>query len=215
MYRLGILPIIIRLTHANVWESMGKSCSCTQFIKAVFLLQVMRESVSVLQVMWQSVSGTISHVCLSERAMKSKVRMIIIITIVPSYIGKKYHSFVAVGTLVTIQMATNSWYFPVKLCTMVILINTQSLNKIYSARLFLLLVYPIHVQSVIWMNKDHCFVFVLSCRTKTRLLEKAMDMRTRVKLMLHFISIMKVQYYIVALSSAHHTSTNHVVRLIR
>ena len=55
-------------------------------------------------------------------------------------------------------------------------------------------------------------MFVLSSRTKTRLLEKAMDMRTRVKLMLHFISIMKVQYYIVAPSSAHHTSPNRVVR---
>jgi len=30
------------------------------------------------------------------------------------------------------------------------------------------------------------------CRTKTRLLEKGMEMRTRIKLMLYFISIMKV-----------------------
>ena len=29
-----ILNLIIRLTHANVWESMGKPCSCTQFIKS-------------------------------------------------------------------------------------------------------------------------------------------------------------------------------------
>ena len=29
-----ILVIIIRLTHANVWESMRKPCSCTQFIKS-------------------------------------------------------------------------------------------------------------------------------------------------------------------------------------
>ena len=57
-------------------------------------------------------------------------------------------------------------------------------------------------------------MFVLSSRTKTRLLEKAMDMRTRVKLMLHFISIMKVQYYGVTPSSAHHHSPNRVVRLI-
>ena len=34
---------IIRLTHTNVWESMGKPCSCTQF-----LLQVTRESVSLV-----------------------------------------------------------------------------------------------------------------------------------------------------------------------
>ena len=30
------LSSVIRLTHANVWESMGKPCSCIQFIKAVF-----------------------------------------------------------------------------------------------------------------------------------------------------------------------------------
>ena len=35
---------ILRLTHANVWESMGKPCSCIQFIKVVFLLQVTRKS---------------------------------------------------------------------------------------------------------------------------------------------------------------------------
>jgi len=29
--------IIIRVTHTNVWESMGKPCSCIQFIKAIFL----------------------------------------------------------------------------------------------------------------------------------------------------------------------------------
>jgi len=44
-------PIIIRLTHTNVWDSMGKPCSCMQFIKSyIFLLQVTREFVSVLQV---------------------------------------------------------------------------------------------------------------------------------------------------------------------
>ena len=29
-------PIIIRLTHANVWESMGKPCSCMQLIIASY-----------------------------------------------------------------------------------------------------------------------------------------------------------------------------------
>ena len=29
-----ITHFIIRLTDANVWESMGKPCSCTQFIKS-------------------------------------------------------------------------------------------------------------------------------------------------------------------------------------
>ena len=56
--------------------------------KPYFLLQVTRESVSVLQVTRESVSGTASHArenpyqvlqvtcAASERAMKSKVRMI-------------------------------------------------------------------------------------------------------------------------------------------
>ena len=30
----AIIRFIIRLTHANVWESMGKPCSCMQFIKS-------------------------------------------------------------------------------------------------------------------------------------------------------------------------------------
>ena len=61
--------------------------------KPYFLLQVTRESVSVLQVTRESVSGTTSHVrCFIEGLYDE-----IIITIVPSYTGKKYHSFVAIG----------------------------------------------------------------------------------------------------------------------
>ena len=48
---INIGSIIIRLTHVNVWESIGKPCSCIQFLKKLyFLLQVTRESVSVLQI---------------------------------------------------------------------------------------------------------------------------------------------------------------------
>ena len=59
-------------------------------------------------------------------------------------------------------------------------------------------------------EKKNCFV--LSFRTKTKLLERAMDMRTRVKLILHFISIMKVHNIlhtvVVAPFSAHHMYIN-------
>ena len=59
--------IIIRLTHTNVWESMEKPCSCTQFIKSHILYSKSHENpYQVLQVMCAA----------SERAMKSKVRMI-------------------------------------------------------------------------------------------------------------------------------------------
>ena len=34
LFLIKLLHIIIRLTHANVWESMGKPCSCMQFIKS-------------------------------------------------------------------------------------------------------------------------------------------------------------------------------------
>ena len=69
--------LIIRLTHANVWESMGKPCSCMQFIKSRIFYCKSRENpyqyyksrenpYQVLQVTRAA----------SERAMKSKVRMI-------------------------------------------------------------------------------------------------------------------------------------------
>ena len=51
------VQIIICLTYANEWESMGKPCSCTQFIKSrIFYYKFMCAA--------------------SERAMKLKVRMI-------------------------------------------------------------------------------------------------------------------------------------------
>ena len=63
--------------------------------KPYFLLQVTQESVSVLQVTQEFVSGTTSHMRASDHAMKSKVCMIKSLS--PSYTGKKYHSFVGVG----------------------------------------------------------------------------------------------------------------------
>ena len=38
------LRIIIRPTHANVWESMGKPCSCMQFIKSRIFYYKPREN---------------------------------------------------------------------------------------------------------------------------------------------------------------------------
>ena len=46
-----ILIFIICLTHTNVWESMGKPCSCTQFIKSRILYSKSLENpYQVLQV---------------------------------------------------------------------------------------------------------------------------------------------------------------------
>ena len=59
--------IIVRLTHANAWESMGKPCSCAQFIKSrIFYCKSRENPYQVLQVTCAA----------SECAMKSKVRMI-------------------------------------------------------------------------------------------------------------------------------------------
>ena len=75
----------ICLTHMNVWESMGKPCSCIEFIKSCTFYYKSRENpyqycksrekpYQVLQVTRESVLGTTSHVRVSECAMK--VRMI-------------------------------------------------------------------------------------------------------------------------------------------
>ena len=73
----SISIIIIRLTHANVWESMGKLCSCTQFIKSCFASRARIHNYQVLLVTCTA----------SEHAMKMMEK--IIVTIVPSYTGKK------------------------------------------------------------------------------------------------------------------------------
>ena len=74
---------IIRLTHANVWKSEALQLHVV-YKKLYFILQVTRESVSVLQVMCAA----------SEHAVKSKVYHS-----TKLYWEKKNHSFVAVGTV--------------------------------------------------------------------------------------------------------------------
>ena len=74
---------IIRLTHANVWESMRKPCSCTQFIKSRIFYSKSCENpyqycksrenpYQVLQVTRESVSGTTSHARIRIRYYKSR-----------------------------------------------------------------------------------------------------------------------------------------------
>ena len=71
------LFIILYLTHANIWESMGKPCSCTQFIKSrIFCCkshenpyQYYKSRENPYQVLQVTRAA-------SEHAMKLKVRMI-------------------------------------------------------------------------------------------------------------------------------------------
>jgi len=94
--------------------------------KPYFLLQVTRESISVLQVTWESVSGTGSHVriCIrycksrenpyhvlqvtraaSKRAMKSKVRMI---KSAPSYTRKNITHLLPLALLLVLRTCNNT-----------------------------------------------------------------------------------------------------------
>jgi len=79
--------------------------------ESVSVLQVTRESVSVLQVTRESVSGTASHVhcvwmCSEIEGSYDKI----IIIIVPSY-TRKISLVCCHWHLITIQTATNLWYF--------------------------------------------------------------------------------------------------------
>ena len=87
---------------SNSHECMGVNGEALQlhaiYKNPYFLQQVTQEFVSVLQFTWESVSGTASNArwvwtCYEIENSYDKI----IITIVPSYTGKKYHSFVAVG----------------------------------------------------------------------------------------------------------------------
>ena len=90
-----ILTIIIRLTHANVWESMGKPCSCIQFIKSrIFYCKSCKNWYQSRENPYQVLQVTCTG---SERAMKLKVRMIKSLHHSTKLYRKKYHSFVAIG----------------------------------------------------------------------------------------------------------------------
>ena len=93
---------------SNSRKCMGVNGEALQlhavYKKPYFLLQITQESVSVLQVTWEPVSGTASHArcvwaCNGIEGSYDKI----IITIAPSYTWIKYHSFVAVG-IVTCAM---------------------------------------------------------------------------------------------------------------
>ena len=72
-----IMMFIIRLTHANVWESMGKPCSCTQFIKSRIFYSKSRKNPYQYYKSRENPYQVLQVTCaVSECAMKSKVRMI-------------------------------------------------------------------------------------------------------------------------------------------
>ena len=72
-----LLFIIIPLIHANVWQSMGKPCSCMQFIKSRIFYSKSRKNpyqyYKSRENLYQVLQVTRAA---SEHAMKLKVRMI-------------------------------------------------------------------------------------------------------------------------------------------
>ena len=72
-----LLFIIIPLIHANVWESMGKPCSCMQFIKSrIFYSKSCKNPYQYYKSRENPYQVLQVTRAASERAMKLKVRMI-------------------------------------------------------------------------------------------------------------------------------------------
>ena len=71
-----VYNIIIRLTHANVWESMKKPCRCMQFIKAI-LFATSHARIRISTTSHKNPYYVLNVMCvMSELAMKLKVCMI-------------------------------------------------------------------------------------------------------------------------------------------
>ena len=88
------------LMYGSQWGSLAA---------ARFLLQIMRESVSVLQVTRESVSGTTSHMhcvwtCNEIGSSYDKI----IITIVPSYTGKNITRLLPLALLLKLRTRNNT-----------------------------------------------------------------------------------------------------------
>ena len=88
---MQIYFFIIHLTHVNVWESLGKPCSCAQFIKF---------TISHARIRIRYYKSYSLHLNVHNEIEGSYDRTII--TIVRSYTGK-YHEFVAVCIVTSAQ----------------------------------------------------------------------------------------------------------------
>ena len=111
-------------THANVLESMGKPCSCTQLIKKPFFFTTSHMRIHIRYYKshenpYQVLQVTCVRDLHLNMQIKSKAGSYdkIIITVAPSYTKKKisliyccWHCY-SCCALVTIQMATNSLYY--------------------------------------------------------------------------------------------------------
>ena len=105
-----ITCIIIRLTHANVWESMGKPCSCTQFIKSRIFYSKSRENpyqycksrVNLYQVL--QVTCAASEPFNEIEGSYNKI----IITIVPSCTGKNITRLLPLALLLVLRTRNNT-----------------------------------------------------------------------------------------------------------
>ena len=108
-----LCSILYHYHTSNSCECMGVNGEALQlhavYKKLYFLLQLTRESVSVLQVTWESVSGTASHArcvwtCKEIEGSYDKI----IITIVPSYTGKNITRLLPLALLLVLRTRNNT-----------------------------------------------------------------------------------------------------------
>ena len=119
--------IIIHLTHANVWESIGKPCNCMQFIKSCIfyykscenpyqyyksrenpyqVMQVTRAA-SQHEILWEN------HYHHSTKLYWKKItRLLSLALLLVLCTRNNTHGIDSRVTLPSMHTATNSWYFP-------------------------------------------------------------------------------------------------------
>ena len=115
---------IICLTHTNVWESIGKPCSCIEFIKNIFYCKSRaRENPYLYKSRDQGILYLYFMYC-ESRALRAMIKSFIT-TVATKLYRKQYHSFVLLLALLPVLRThnnTDSNKLVVQLRTMVIII---------------------------------------------------------------------------------------------
>ena len=161
-----LLVILIRLTHANVWESMGKPCMLhAVHKKPYFLLQVTRESISVCK-SCENPYQVLQVTCNEIEGSYDKI----IITIVPSYTGKNITRLLPLALLLVLRTCNNTdgnklvifssiaWYYGDTYLVLLICVFFCSSMNLFSIRKHIvlgsikLLKNPVYYRQV---NKTH------------------------------------------------------------
>ena len=102
------LDFIMPLTHANVWESVEKPCSCVQFLKSDFYYKSCENPYQYTSHTRIHISTTLNNVhiwtCNEIRSSDNKI----IITIVPSYTERKITCLLLLALLPMLHSHNNT-----------------------------------------------------------------------------------------------------------